>query len=111
MRLSNSPHENLAIPPLTRGRRRRLTNEQKREILTQGLSQRLSISEVGRRYDIPVTLLFRWKKDLKISFPPASAFPPVPPEARIAELEERLTRLEQLNQALITRLQQNPDPR
>ncbi|MDX2024054.1 MAG: transposase [Deltaproteobacteria bacterium] len=105
MRFSTLSNDEVNIPPLIPGRRRRLTNDQKRHILVQGFAQYKSISEIGRRYDIPVTLLFRWKKELRISLhDPAIHL--IEPEARIEALESRLAELERLNSALSQKLQQ-----
>ena len=110
MQLTDSPTDNINIPPVKPGRRRRLSNDQKRALLNQGLSQYHSLSEVGRRYDIPVTLLFRWKRDLKIPLKFERAPQPPSAEVRLAELEARLTQLELSNRTLTERLQEVLEP-
>ena len=95
----------LHIPPVTPGRRRRLSTEQKRAILAQGLSEQHTISEVGRRYDIPVTLLFRWKRELAALAEREPNARPMP-SGRLAQLETRVAELEEANKVLSERLHQ-----
>jgi transposase len=47
------------------GRRRRFTNEEKRHFLDEASSPGESMSSVGRRYGLSVSLLFRWRRQLE----------------------------------------------
>jgi transposase-like protein len=46
------------------GRRRRFTNEEKRRFLDEAAASGESMSSVGRRYGLSVSLLFRWRRQL-----------------------------------------------
>ena len=52
------------IPGPLSGRRRRFTNDEKRRFLTEAASAGESMSSVGRRYGLSVSLLFRWRRQL-----------------------------------------------
>ncbi len=46
------------------GRRRRFSSEEKRLFITQAMSPGESMSSVGRRHGLSVSLLFRWRRQL-----------------------------------------------
>jgi transposase len=46
------------------GRRRRFSNEEKRQFLQEAMASGESMSSVGRRYGLSVSLLFRWRRQL-----------------------------------------------
>ena len=46
------------------GRRRRFTNDEKRRFLEEAGANGESMSSVGRRYGLSVSLLFRWRRQL-----------------------------------------------
>src|SRR5688500_3446529 len=46
------------------GRRRRFTNDEKRRFLEEASGTGESMSSVGRRYGLSVSLLFRWRRQL-----------------------------------------------
>ena len=46
------------------GRRRRFTNDEKRKFLEEANGPGESMSSVGRRYGLSVSLLFRWRRQL-----------------------------------------------
>ncbi len=76
------------IPELRPGRRRRFSRVEKVEILTEAARQNETLSSLGRRYGIAVSLLFRWKKELGFDVAP----PPLPetPQDNRASLEDVL---------------------
>lgn len=76
------------IPELRPGRRRRFSREEKVEILTEAARQNETLSSLGRRYGIAVSLLFRWKKELgfDVAAPPS----PEAPRDQNASIEDVL---------------------
>ena len=46
------------------GRRRRFTTEEKRHFIVEAMSAGQSMSSVGRRHGLSVSLLFRWRRQL-----------------------------------------------
>lgn len=54
----------LAPPAVVPGRRRRFTTAEKRAVLAEAMRPGTTFSEVARRYDIAVALLFRWRRQL-----------------------------------------------
>lgn len=58
----------LLVPKPARGRRRRFREDEKIALLTEATSGS-NISEIGRRYGIAVSLLFRWKRELRFEMP------------------------------------------
>jgi transposase len=104
------------IPGPLPGRRRRFTNEEKRQFIAEAMAAGESMSSVGRRHGLSVSLLFRWRRQLdRASAGKASA-----PAARseTTELRERVRELErllgrktlevELLQQELARLGQNP---
>jgi len=63
------------------GRRRRFTASEKRRLLDEAVRSGESISSVGRRYGLSVSLLFRWRRQLQGA--------PAPRVARLAPVEKR----------------------
>jgi transposase len=53
-----------ALPGPLPGRRRRFSNEEKRQFLREAMGSGESMSSVGRRYGLSVSLLFRWRRQL-----------------------------------------------
>ncbi|MDX2021181.1 MAG: transposase [Deltaproteobacteria bacterium] len=82
----------MKILKLQPGRRRRLSNEQKRFLLTDAVKQHGSVSAVGRAYDIPVSLLYRWRRELDL---PASKEDVVEPTAPTSSLVLRVRKIEE----------------
>lgn len=54
-------HVGMPVP----GHRRRFTLEQKREIVREAEAPGETMSSVGRKYGLSVSLLFRWKRDVE----------------------------------------------
>jgi transposase len=52
------------LPGPLPGRRRRFSNEEKRQFLREAMGSGESMSSVGRRYGLSVSLLFRWRRQL-----------------------------------------------
>jgi transposase len=52
------------LPGPLPGRRRRFTSEEKRQFITQAMAPGESMSSVGRRHGLSVSLLFRWRRQL-----------------------------------------------
>lgn len=65
----------LANRPIAR--RRRFTDEDKRHLLDLAKQPGSSISDVAHRYDVAVSLLFRWRKGLGGNPAPFAGFTPV----------------------------------
>ncbi|MCG5054262.1 MAG: transposase [Myxococcales bacterium] len=107
-------HSNLVVPDLQAGRRRRFTTQEKEAILAEACRNNESLSELGRRYGIAVSLLFRWKRSLnfdptRYSWETSSAAETAPGEnlaTRVIELESTLSRLVAHTQRLEARLAQ-----
>ena len=97
-----TPHEASAIrigelPGPMPGRRRRFTSEEKRQFITQAMAPGESMSSVGRRHGLSVSLLFRWRRqldsDLDRKTPTAE---PGAPRSDTRELREKVRELERL---------------
>jgi transposase len=52
------------LPGPLPGRRRRFTSEEKRQFIKQAMAPGESMSSVGRRHGLSVSLLFRWRRQL-----------------------------------------------
>ena len=65
----------LADRPITR--RRRFSDEDKRHLLDLAKQPGSSISDVAQRYDLAVSLLFRWRKEFGGNPAPFAGFTPV----------------------------------
>jgi transposase len=81
------------------GRRRRFTSEEKRRFLQEAAASGESMSSVGRRYGLSVSLLFRWRRQVDgQTAAPTQA--PRNPEAtsrtEVRELRDRVRELERL---------------
>jgi len=62
---TEEPKPELVIPGPESGRRRRFTTEEKRRFLNEASRPGETISSVGRRYGLSVSLLFRWRRQLQ----------------------------------------------
>lgn len=71
----------LLVPKPAQGRRRRFREDEKIALLSQAKGGS-NISEIGRRYGISVSLLFRWKRELQFEMPA-----PVP-RGRVSKRQE-----------------------
>lgn len=79
------------VPEPRVGRRRRFSNAEKRSILSEALAPGESISSVGRRYALSVSLLFRWKRQLEtLQGASGRLSPRAALTQRLAELELQL---------------------
>jgi transposase len=58
-------------------RRRRFTEDEKRHFLDLATTPGSSISDVAQRYDLALSLLFRWRKELGDGAAPFAGFTPV----------------------------------
>jgi transposase len=77
------------------GRRRRFSNEEKRQFLQEAMGTGESMSSVGRRYGLSVSLLFRWRRQLDgSSVPNRKSEDDTRNEVR--ELRDRVRELERL---------------
>lgn len=65
------------LADLPAARRRRFTDEYKRHLLDLAKQPGSSISDVAQRYDLAVSLLFRWRKELGDGAAPFAGFTPV----------------------------------
>lgn len=63
--METEPNTPLAVPEPRAGRRRRFSNAEKRSILEEAQAPGQTVSSVGRRYGLSVSLLFRWKRQLE----------------------------------------------
>lgn len=82
------------IRQLRPGHRRHFTSDEKRALLTEAFRNGESLSALGRRYDIAVSLLFRWKREL--AFSPEQALQDQPPPNAPDETPSLGARLEAL---------------
>lgn len=85
----------LEVPEPRLGRRRRFSTAEKRKILGEADSSGETISSVGRRYGLSVSLLFRWKRQLDQEAAAARAG-----TSAVGKLRARLALLEQEIQSL-----------
>lgn len=92
------------ISKLQPGRRRRLTSQQKRFLLTDAIRELGSVSAVGRAYDVPVSLLFRWRRELDlpdlVDDGTVTAVSPLALALRVQRIEDELDRLRRENRSL-----------
>jgi transposase len=86
------------IPGPQAGRRRRFTTEEKRRFLEEAAASGESMSSVGRRYGLSVSLLFRWRRqvDGQATRSPAPPSPEASARAEVRELRDRVRELERL---------------
>lgn len=66
---SGSPALRPIIPPAREGHRRRFSEADKRQIVTEATQPGMSVSEVARRYGVAARVLFRWKQELTQTAP------------------------------------------
>jgi transposase len=85
-----------SLPGPQPGRRRRFTNEEKRQFLQQASASGESMSSVGRRFGLSVSLLFRWRRQLDGSAPPHPRPTEATARAEVRELRDRVRELERL---------------
>lgn len=86
---------NVDVPDLRPGRRRRFSHAEKVAILTEAASRNETLSAVGRRYGIAVSLLFRWKKTLGLDVvTPAAPVAAPPPESSMDDIMRAMRALE-----------------
>lgn len=103
-----------AIRKVLPGHRRSFSDGEKRALLTEAFRKGESLSSLGRRYDIAVSLLFRWKRALKFDPEQAMAEPALQPpvqdtntrsfESRLETLEFQVLLLSDENRRLQLRL-------
>ena len=87
--------EPLNIQPLTPGRRRRFTLEQRQSLLAAAAAPGSSLSEVARRYGVAPSLLFMWKRAMdEGSDRGLEAGEPVVPASVVKHLEVKVRELE-----------------
>ena len=85
------------LPGPMPGRRRRFTSEEKRLFITQAMSPGESMSSVGRRHGLSVSLLFRWRRQLDSDLDrKANEVPGTTPRSDTRDLRERVRELERL---------------
>lgn len=77
------------------GRRRRFSNDEKRQFLEEAIAAGESMSSVGRRYGLSVSLLFRWRRQLDGTATPASTRED-DNRAEVRDLRDRVRELERL---------------
>jgi transposase len=83
------------LPGPMPGRRRRFTSEEKRQFIAQAMAPGESMSSVGRRHGLSVSLLFRWRRQLDSDLDKKrEGTPAQKSEAR--DLRERVRELERL---------------
>jgi transposase len=84
------------LPGPLPGRRRRFTSEEKRLFITQAMSPGESMSSVGRRHGLSVSLLFRWRRQLDRDLDQKGITEPSAPRSDARDLRERVRELERL---------------
>jgi transposase len=83
-----------ALPGPLPGRRRRFSNEEKRQFLREAMGSGESMSSVGRRYGLSVSLLFRWRRQLDGNTGPRKTEDDS--RAEVRDLRDRVRELERL---------------
>lgn len=78
------------------GRRRRFTNDEKRKFLEEANGPGESMSSVGRRYGLSVSLLFRWRRQLDGQARPNPRGTEDGARAEARELRDKVKELERL---------------
>jgi transposase len=78
------------------GRRRRFTNDEKRRFLEEAGANGESMSSVGRRYGLSVSLLFRWRRQLDGAARPNPRSTEDGARAEARELRDKVKELERL---------------
>jgi transposase len=84
-----------SLPGPLPGRRRRFSNEEKRQFLREAMGESESMSSVGRRYGLSVSLLFRWRRQLDGTTAPAKKRED-DTRAEVRDLRDRVRELERL---------------
>jgi transposase len=84
------------LPGPMPGRRRRFTSEEKRLFITQAMSPGESMSSVGRRHGLSVSLLFRWRRQLDSDLDQKTSAEPNAPRSDTRDLREKVRELERL---------------
>ena len=84
------------LPGPMRGRRRRFTTEEKRQFITQAMAPGESMSSVGRRHGLSVSLLFRWRRQLDSDLDQKRSAEANGGRSETRELRERVRELERL---------------
>jgi transposase len=85
------------LPGPMPGRRRRFTSDEKRLFITQAMSPGESMSSVGRRHGLSVSLLFRWRRQLDSDLDrKASSEDAAAPRSDTRDLREKVRELERL---------------
>ncbi|HEY0706724.1 MAG TPA: transposase [Polyangia bacterium] len=78
------------------GRRRRFSAEEKRQFIAEAMSPGQSMSSVGRRHGLSVSLLFRWRRQLDGERRPTPAQDQDGARAELRVLRDRVRELERL---------------
>jgi transposase len=85
------------LPGPMPGRRRRFTSDEKRLFITQAMAPGESMSSVGRRHGLSVSLLFRWRRQLDSDLDrKASSEDAAAPRSDARDLREKVRELERL---------------
>jgi len=84
-----------SLPGPLPGRRRRFSNEEKRQFLREANGTGESMSSVGRRYGLSVSLLFRWRRQLEGTTIPAKRHED-DNRAEVRDLRDKVRELERL---------------
>jgi hypothetical protein len=61
--MTNEPLARPIVPPAREGRRRKISEDDKRRIVEEATQSGASLSAVARRYGIAARVLFRWKQE------------------------------------------------
>ena len=78
------------------GRRRRFSADEKRQFIVEAMSPGQSMSSVGRRHGLSVSLLFRWRRQLDGQRGPAAPQDQDGSRVELRELRDRVRDLERL---------------
>ena len=84
------------LPGPMPGRRRRFTSEEKRLFITQAMAAGESMSSVGRRHGLSVSLLFRWRRQLDSDLDRKTTSETSAPRSETRDLREKVRELERL---------------
>jgi transposase len=93
---AGTPGRGSEYPGPLAGRRRRFTSEEKRRFLFEASQSNESMSSIGRRYGLSVSLLFRWRRQLDGSARPNPRLTEEGARAEARELRDKVRELERL---------------
>lgn len=107
--MASTEREPLVIAEPQLGRRRRFSAAEKRSFIAEADQPGETMSSVGRRYGLSVSLLFRWRRQLHVSGGEAAGQErtPAPPEGKQDELARLRLQVRELQRQLDQKVEEN----